>query len=99
MKGQHGVVARRQLLALGFSAKAIEHRIASGRLRQLWPGVYVVGRPEVSERGRWMAAVLACGPKAMLSHHSAAELWASSSEGTRSSTSPCLSTSGAGNRA
>jgi very-short-patch-repair endonuclease len=72
---QHGVVSRRQLLAFGLSAKAIEHRIAAGRLRPLWPGVYVVGRPEVSERGRWMAAVLACGPSALLSHHSAAVLW------------------------
>ena len=34
-----------------------------------------MGRPELSPRGRWMAAVLACGDGAVLSHRSAAELW------------------------
>jgi very-short-patch-repair endonuclease len=45
------------------------------RLHPLWRGVYAVGRPEVSDHGRWMAAVLACGPGARLSHGSAAALW------------------------
>ena len=72
---QHGVVARRQLLGLGMSSKAIEHRVASGRLHPLMRGIYAVGRPRVDERGHWMAAVLACGPDALLSHCSAANLW------------------------
>jgi very-short-patch-repair endonuclease len=72
---QHGVVARSQLLALGFTAKAIAHRIAVGRLHPLWRGVYAVGRRDVGERGRWMATVLSCGPDALLSHRSAAALW------------------------
>jgi very-short-patch-repair endonuclease len=72
---QHGVVARGQLLALGFSSKAIKHRIASGRLHPVWRGVYAVGRPQLSRRGRWMAAVLSCGPEAALSHRSAGALW------------------------
>lgn len=72
---QHGVIARRQLLELGAPRTAIEHRLARGRLHRLWRGVYAVGRPEVSQRGRWMAAVLACGPNARLSHRSAACLW------------------------
>ena len=38
-------------------------------------GVYAVGRPEVGRRGMWMSAVLAGGPRALLSHHSAAALW------------------------
>lgn len=38
-------------------------------------GVYAVGRPELTLHGRWMAAVLACGPGAVLSHGSAAALW------------------------
>lgn len=38
-------------------------------------GVYAVGRPVVGRRGRWQAAVLACGPEALLSHRSAAALW------------------------
>jgi very-short-patch-repair endonuclease len=72
---QHGVVARRQLLELGLSAQAIQHRISKGRLHRLDRGVYAVGRPELERRGRWMAAVLACGPRAVLSHGSAADLW------------------------
>lgn len=69
------MVARRQLLALGMSPGAIRHRIASGRLHLLWRGVYAVGRPDVDRHGRWMAAVLSCGPAALLSHGSAAALW------------------------
>lgn len=72
---QHGVVSRAQLLELGFASRAIEHRLVKGRLHRLWRGVYAVGRPEVSERGRWMGAVLSCGPDALLSHRSAARLW------------------------
>jgi very-short-patch-repair endonuclease len=72
---QHGVVARRQLLGLGYAAKAIEYRIAKGRLHPVFRGVYAVGRPALAQRGRWMAAVLACGPDAVLSHESAAALW------------------------
>ena len=75
VESQHGVVARRQLLGLGFSTKAIEHRLASGRLRSLWPGVYAVGRPQVDRRGWWMAAVLRSGHQAVLSHQTAAMLW------------------------
>ena len=72
---QHGVVARRQLRGLGFSEDAIDHRIATGRLHPLHEGVYAVGRPEVTHYGRWMAAVLASGEGAVLSHESAAALW------------------------
>jgi very-short-patch-repair endonuclease len=71
---QHGVVARRQLLELGLSYDAIKHRLRRGRLHSLYSGVYVVGRPELTEKGRWMAAVLACGPGALLSDESAAAL-------------------------
>jgi very-short-patch-repair endonuclease len=72
---QHGVIARRQLLELGFSSRAIQHRLANGRLHLVMPGVYAVGRPELTRRGKWMAAVLACGDDAVLSHESAAALW------------------------
>jgi len=73
---QHGVVARRQLVALGLSARAIEHRIACGRLKVLYRGVYAVGHDRLTLRGRWMAAVLFAGDDAVLSHRSAAALWA-----------------------
>ncbi len=72
---QHGVAARRQLVAAGWTRGAIEQALASGRLHALHRGVYAVGRPELSDRGLWLGAVLACGPSAVLSHRSAAALW------------------------
>src|SRR4051794_35587374 len=65
---QHHVISRPQLLALGVSRHAIENMVARGRLHPLFRGVYAVGRPQVSWRGWWTAAVLACGPDAVLSH-------------------------------
>jgi hypothetical protein len=69
------VITRAQLLALGFTTTAIRQRLANGRLHALYRGVYAVGRPNVTRYGRWMAAVLACGPRAVLSDTSAAALW------------------------
>jgi very-short-patch-repair endonuclease/predicted transcriptional regulator of viral defense system len=72
---QHGVVAHRQLLALGFSEKAIKVRLESGRLEAIHRETYAVGHARVSRHGRWIAAVLAYGDMALLSHRSAASLW------------------------
>jgi very-short-patch-repair endonuclease len=72
---QHGVIARRQLLALGFDTRSIEHRLARGRLHPVMQGVYAVGWPQLTRERRWMAATLACGDGAVLSHRSAAALW------------------------
>src|SRR4051812_13590285 len=72
---QHWVVARRQLLALGFTRHAINERIVDGRLHRIHRGVYAVGRPQLTRLGHFMAAVLASGDGAVLSHASAAELW------------------------
>lgn len=72
---QHGVLAHSDLIRLGFSAKAIKHRVRIGRLHPVFRGVYAVGRPHLNREGRWMAAILACGPGAALSHRSAAALW------------------------
>lgn len=74
------MVSRRQLRALGYSEKAIKHRVATGRLHPLMRGVYAVGRSEVRREGRWMAAVLVCGEGAVLSHRSAAALYEIGSE-------------------
>ncbi|HUB99842.1 MAG TPA: type IV toxin-antitoxin system AbiEi family antitoxin domain-containing protein, partial [Solirubrobacterales bacterium] len=71
---QHGAVSRRQLLALGFTRDAIDHRLATGRLHVVTRGVYAVGRKDLSPEGRWMAALLGCGEGAYLSHRSAAAL-------------------------
>jgi very-short-patch-repair endonuclease len=78
---QHGIVTRRQLLALGFGRRSIEHRIARGRLFYVSRGVYAVGWPALNQRRRWMAAVLAGGEGAALGHRSAAALWEIGDEG------------------
>jgi len=72
---QHGVVGRAQLLGLGLSRRAIGRRVDRGLLHPLHPGVYAVGHPDISQDGRWMAAVLAGGDGAVLTHGSAAGLW------------------------
>ena len=72
---QHGAVSHNQLIELGLGHQAIKYRVARRRLHCLFRGVYAVGRPQVTEEGRWMAAVLACGENSVLSHASAALLW------------------------
>jgi very-short-patch-repair endonuclease len=72
---QHGVVARRQLLELGFGRRAIGHRVQRGRLHVVHRGVCAVGHRSLTQRSHWMAAVLAAGRDAVLSHHSAAALY------------------------
>jgi very-short-patch-repair endonuclease len=73
--GQHGVITRQQLLALGLGRGAIDGRVQSGRLHCIHRGVYALGHKQLSQRGHWLAAVLACGDSALLSHRSAAGLW------------------------
>jgi predicted transcriptional regulator of viral defense system len=63
------------LLADGYSREEIDWRIRTGRLHRLHAGVYAVGHRLIPREGRWMAAVLASGPEAVLSHWSAAALW------------------------
>jgi hypothetical protein len=72
---QHGVVSREQLRSLGFGRTGIEGRVRRGALLVLHRGVYAVGHRRLTPEGRWMAAVLACGPDAVLSHRSAGQLW------------------------
>lgn len=79
-RNQHGVVSSDQLQEVGYTRQAIYHRIRTGRLHPLHRGVYAVGRPHVTDHGRWMAAVIACGAGAVLSHSSAAALWRIGSE-------------------
>jgi very-short-patch-repair endonuclease len=77
---QHGVITRWQLLRLGLGEDAIDYRLKTGRLYRLYAGVYAVGYRPVSPYARALAAVLACGPGAALSHGSAATLWGISRE-------------------
>lgn len=68
-------MARRQLIALGLSRWKIDERLRQGRLFIVYRGVYAVGRRGIPREGWWMAATLAAGDGAVLSHRSAAALW------------------------
>jgi very-short-patch-repair endonuclease len=71
---QHGVVSRLQLMELGVHRRSIVRMLETGRLHRIHRGVYAVGHKRLTTWGRFMAAVLACGPDALLSHRSAATL-------------------------
>jgi very-short-patch-repair endonuclease len=71
---QWGVVARGQLLDASLSATEVRDRVRAGRLAPLHPGVYAVGHARLRSEGHWLAAVLAVGPGAALSHRDAAGL-------------------------
>src|SRR6218665_714130 len=70
---RHGVLTLAELEAIGLSPRAVRHRAASGRLRRVHQGVYACGG--LTRHGRWMAAVVASGHGALLSHRSDAALW------------------------
>lgn len=72
---QHGVVSRRQLRGLGLSESRIRGRVDRKLLVPVHRGVYSIGHSGIAVEGRWMAAVLAAGPGAVLSHRSAGRLW------------------------
>lgn len=72
---QHGVVSHDQLIRIGYSGGAIGRAETAARLHRVHRGVYAVGHPRLSRHGHCMAAVLACGDGALLSHASAAWLW------------------------
>jgi hypothetical protein len=72
---QWGVVALGQLAALGLDRAAVARRVRAGRLHRLHRGVYAVGHVRLGREGRFLAAVMACGPGAVLSHVSAAAHW------------------------
>lgn len=71
---QHGLVSRRQLLQAGLAASTIADWVVATRLHPIHRGVYAVGHRRLDRDGRWMAAVLACGSGAALSHGSAGQL-------------------------
>ena len=72
---QHNVVTRAQLRKIGLSEGAIDRRVRTGFLVRIHRGVYAVVHAGLTREGRYMAAVLACGEGAALSHHSAAVVW------------------------
>ena len=72
---QHGVVTRRQLVDAGLGPNAIARRVRIGWLHRVHRGVYSVGHRPLTREARWMAAVLACGDGAGLSHACATAHW------------------------
>lgn len=78
---QHGVVSRQQLRAAGMGDGAIAYATKCGRLHRIFRGAYALGHRQVGERGRLMAATLACGDGAVISHRSAAALLSLLDEG------------------
>jgi len=89
----YGVVVRWQLFDAGLTARMIDRRVASGRLLPLHRGVYAVGHDRLTRDGHWLAAVLAAGPGAVLSHREAAAL-----HGLRPSSRPTVDVTVAGQR-
>ena len=71
---QWGVLSLSELLQCGVSRNGVAARVRNGRLHKLYRGVYAVGHPNIPLEGRFLAAVKACGPTAVLSHFSAAAL-------------------------
>lgn len=67
-----GILDHRQLRALGLSDSAISRRVENRSLHVHHRGVYAVGRPDLTRRGRLRAALLRYGPGAALSHATAA---------------------------
>jgi hypothetical protein len=70
------VIGRRQLVTIGLSEDEVDGWLGRGRLHRMHRGVYAVGHLALTPRGHWMAAVLAGGPGTVLSHRTAAALWA-----------------------
>ena len=71
---QHALITIWQLYALGLDTSAVAKRVARGALHRRYRGVYVVGQPKLSPEGEWLAAALAAGPGAALSHRPAGKL-------------------------
>jgi predicted transcriptional regulator of viral defense system len=72
---QWGVLSLAELRACGLTDNRVATRVAAGRLHRVHRGVYAVGHAALTMRGRFLAAVKACGDGAVLSHVSAAALW------------------------
>jgi very-short-patch-repair endonuclease len=73
-RSQWGVASLADLLACGISRDAVTTRVATGRLHRLHRGVYAVGHTHLGFEARLLAASMACGPTAAVSHFSAAAL-------------------------
>ena len=71
----HGIVTHAELVALGYTASAIKHRLRTGKLHRQARSVYSVGTPHITRLGELMVAIKQCGPGSVLSHLTAAVRW------------------------
>src|SRR5579859_7305080 len=71
---QHGAFSRKQALATGMSANAVDARVRRGTWHAIYPGVYQLGAAEPGRETRLWAALLYAGRCAVLSHQTAAHL-------------------------
>jgi very-short-patch-repair endonuclease len=72
---QEGMVASWQLLGLGYTRQSVSRRVGWKEFVRVHTGVFFVGHCAITFKGRCMAAALACGPEAAISHHAAAALY------------------------
>ena len=79
---QWGVITREQLIEAGLRERGIAGWVRSQRIRRLHRGVYAYGHDGLRRKRYWLAAVLACGPGAVLSHRSGAALWGMRTSGS-----------------
>ena len=70
-----GVIGHAELVSCGVAPATIQGWVRRGRLVRLHRGVYALERPPETMRGRAIAALLAVGPGAVLSHQTAAAFW------------------------
>jgi very-short-patch-repair endonuclease len=69
---QGGPISHHQLVWLGVEPATIQQWLRRGRLHQLYRRVYALGHQAITPKGRLVAALLACGPEAAISHQSCA---------------------------
>ena len=72
---QRGRASRDQLRSAGIRDRTISRLAANGQLYRVHTGVYAVGHTAPAALADETAALLACGPHAVLSHQTAAQLW------------------------
>jgi very-short-patch-repair endonuclease len=74
-QSDHGVLTTAELVGCGLTRAGIHRRAKAGRLHRIHHRVYAVGHAALTPEAGWLAGVKACGPTAVLSHHSAAQMW------------------------
>src|SRR5215207_2676212 len=72
---QWGVVDLEDLRRCGLSDQAVLRRVRAGHLHPLYQRVFAVGHTHLTQQALILAAVMACGPTAVASHHSSGELF------------------------